>query len=466
MTGALAGGLLIGLALIGCRSGGAGAEPAAAPPAQNGQASATETEPQPADTPTPEPAPAQVDGPEEPVAAPPSEPPPTLEEALAYDPADPLKDLEKADVLDRGMVAAELSGPCRYLVPPQRVWPVPGQLAITAAGGEFVIAGYVPGKRGGEQVFVVRVGEQGLPKPLRTFKIDPPHPTPRKAGPGLAARDGNQVSLAVTDGTGALSITDVPLSSAGAASRLRAIASGVDTRFAPAIDHVDAGTLVAYTLGTTPMQTHVALVPADDKPPKTTNVTPSHVGAAAPAFVVGAYPPKLYVIDARDGMSPLLEVSISAQGVPRVAEIVTPVGMVASPTKLAVARTTFGTALAYVGIGSALTSAVGLIDVAPKPGSPIALVKGTAYGPLSVAAANGPDALYFAADAPREPGAKAPKRELHVVRVAAGGLQERTVIQGPGGDAYGVAMARNGAGTVAVAFDAADGAYIARLHCR
>ncbi|MDD9939920.1 MAG: hypothetical protein OXU20_02545 [Myxococcales bacterium] len=397
--------------------------------------------------------------------------PTSVQEALAYDPKDPLADLEKADVLDGPTTAVQGGGPCQPLSPPQRLWQTPARLAITVAGPEFVVAGYTlptpaADDRGdpSERVFVVSMTEQGLPKPLRTMTVDPPHPGERKAAPGLAARDDGHVTLAVVDGAGKLGMQGIDLSSPRAPGRLRAVASGVDSRFAPAVSHVDAGTLIAYTEGSTPMRTHVALVPADSKPPTRTNVTPPQLGATAPTFVRGAYPPQLFVVDARDGMSPLLRVSVTPQGGVRPGEVVVPVGMVASPPQLAVARTGFGTVLAYAGIGSAATTAVGVIDVAPKVGAPSALVKGIAYLPLSVSAESAPDALYFAVDAPRRPG-KRPPREIHLVRIDAKGVRETTVVQGPGGDAYGAAIARNGVGTIALAFNSPTGAHVARFRC-
>lgn len=398
-----------------------------------------------------------------------------VERALAYDPADPLANLEAADALSaQGNQGAfpDLTGPCQWVSRPRRLWPQPAQLAVTAAANTFVVGGYATsgasGASGGagDLLFVLRVEGEGLPKLLHTSAIAPAHPGARLSPPGLAARDVASVTVAMTDGAGALKVAEVATSGPRANTRFESVAGGVDTRFAPAVAHLDAGTLIAFTKGTTPMQTHVALLRHKAGPPQVTNITPGHVGATAPAFSKGESPPRLYMVDARDGMSPILASKVAADGTVSQAEVVVPVGMVTSPTRLAVARAAFGTALAYVGVGAAATTAIGIIDVAPKPGSPSPMIPGTAYGPLAVAAAAAPDAIYFAADAPTERGNKHPKRAIDIVRLGAGGKQVRTRLVGGAGDAYGVAIARSRDGLLGLAFNQPDAAYFARLRCR
>lgn len=395
-----------------------------------------------------------------------------VERALAYDPADPLGDLASADVLsndaDQGD-RPELSGPCQWASRPRRLWSRPGQFAIAACGSGFVVAGYASAKDATaktEELVLLRLDGKGPPKLLHTSTVSPALPGERLAPPGLAARDAVHITLATTDGVGALKVAEVAVDRPRASVRLRAIAAAVDTRFAPAVTHVDAGALVAYTEGSTPMRTHVALVRPDGSPATTTNVTPAHVGAAAPAFADGASPPVLYLVDARDGMSPILASKVSAQGAVEQARVVVPVGMVAAPTRLAAGRAAFGTALAYVGMGSAATTAIGVVDVAPKPGSPTAMVPGTAYGPLSVSVAASFDALYFAVDTPTQPGDKAPKRAIEVVRVDGGGARGRSKITGSRGDAYGAAIARGPDGMFGLVYNQPDAAYFARLRCQ
>lgn len=398
-----------------------------------------------------------------------------VERALAYDPADPLADLASADALSaeaKQVAQGELNGPCRWVTRPQRLWPQPAQLAVTSAGTAFIVGGY--GSKGtpsagaaqGETLFVLRLDDKGLPQLLHSSPVTPAHPGTRAAPPALAARHPASVTVAMTDGAGALKVGDVPTGGARADVRFETVAAGADTRYSPALAHLQAGTLVAFAKGTTPMQTHVALLRPKSGPPTVSNITPAHVGATAPAFASGQSPPRLYMVDARNGMSPLLVSRVEASGAVSQAKVVVPVGMVTSPTRLAVAHARFGTTLAYVGVGSAATTAIGLIDVAPTPGSPSPMIPGTSYGPLSVAAAASPDALYFAADAPTERGEKRPKRAIEIVRVGPGGTQARSTLTGGAADAYGVAIARNGDGLLGVAFNQPEAAYFARLRCR
>ena len=77
--------------------------------------------------------------------------------------------------------------------------------------------------------------------------------------------------------------------------------------------------------------------------------------------------------------------------------------------------------MGYTGLGSASTSAVGLVSILPVPGTPEALVKGTAYGQLHVSAAAGPRSVLLAADAPTRPGKEPPHEiHVHVVRLEGG----------------------------------------------
>jgi hypothetical protein len=137
--------------------------------------------------------------------------------------------------------------------------------------------------------------------------------------------------------------------------------------------------------------------------------------------------------------------------------------MVSSPPRIAAASSSVGTYVAYTGLGSAATSAIGLVAIAPVPGSPQALVKGTGYGPLHVSAAAGARALLFAADAPTQPG-KDPKHEIHVHVIGINGPGPAAVVRGPGDASY-AALARAEGGSVGLAFTAPAGVYVARLRC-
>jgi hypothetical protein len=137
--------------------------------------------------------------------------------------------------------------------------------------------------------------------------------------------------------------------------------------------------------------------------------------------------------------------------------------MIATPPELAAASSSVGTYVAFAGLGSAATSAVGLVSIAPIAGKPEPLVKGTAYGQLHLSAASAPRAVLVAADAPMQPG-KDPPREIHVHVIGIKGTGPAAVIRGPGSATH-AALARDDAGSVGVAFSSAAGVYVAQLRC-
>jgi hypothetical protein len=196
----------------------------------------------------------------------------------------------------------------------------------------------------------------------------------------------------------------------------------------------------------------------------THDITPAAMGAAAPAFVAGASPPMLVTADARSGMSPIARVTLDAEGNPSVPEVAVPVGMMSQPPELAAAQSGAGTYVGYAGVGSAATSAVGLVRVLPKVGTPEPLVKGTAYGALHLDAAGSKSAVFFAMDAPTTTG-KAPQHEIQVIRVDAQGVGPALRIAAASGDATNAAIARAADASVGVVFSAQDGVYFARLAC-
>lgn len=395
--------------------------------------------------------------------------PPDVEAALAYDDADPLGNLEAADALDRmGKVDPLPSteppkGGCAVLEPGRRVWPLPGPVAIAALDRGFAVAGYAKKGESSEQLFLVSVPVNGLPEPIASLAIDPPLAVKRMAPPGLAARTQNDVVLAFTDGKGALRSRRMRMAVAGHGASLE-IAPSVDTRFAPALTISQDRTLLAYTVGSTPMRTMLTTLAGDGKVEDTRDVTPVSMGASAPAFVSGAAPPVLLMLDARDGMSPLLRLDLAADGTSsEAAQVVTPVSMVASPAELAAASSSTGTHVAYTGIGSAATTAIGLLSIAPVVGTPEAIVPGTAYGQLHASAASAPRAVIMVSTAPLTP-TKDPELELHVNVIGLAGKGADAVIRVPGGASH-PAVARDDSGNIGVAYSSPSGTFVAFLRC-
>jgi hypothetical protein len=395
--------------------------------------------------------------------------PDRVAEALRYDPIDPLGNLESADALDRGAdsanhapVAPPARG-CALQGSPRRIWSDASQASIVALGSGFVVAGYHK-KDAGERVFVVHLPSEGLPEPVASVPIDTPHPVQRVAPPGLAADAGQGVALVYSDGARTLRLLSLQVGAAHGGGASRELAQEIDTRFAPAVAFGKHGPLVAFTLGTTPMRTVLARIDAQGKVLQTHDITPDAMGAAAPAFVDGARPLMLVTADARSGMSPIARTTLDAEGLPGPAQVAAPVGMLSEPPELAAAHSSAGAFVAYTGLGSAATSAVGLVRIAPKPGAPEALVKGTAYGALHTAAVSAGEFVVVAADAPLGTG-KSPKHEILVVRIDDQGQGPLLHIAGPDGDAAQVALARNKHGEIALLFTSKDGVYVASVRC-
>ena len=396
-------------------------------------------------------------------------PPSKVEEALRYDPADPLSNLEAADVLDRGAArgrAAKAALPpargCLLQDEPRRVWTKPGIASVAALEKGFVVAGYT---RNGdaEQVFVVHVTADGKLEPVATLPLPVPHPNERVAAPGLAADLAHGVTVAYSDGSGELFMQTLHVGAAHGGGRATSLGKGVDTRFAPAVDYVERGALIAYTLGTTPMKSTLVRIGPKGDVIGTHNVTPDGMGAAAPTFVRGATPRAIVTADPRDGMSPISRTPLDAEGKPGKVELTAPVGMMSQPPQLSAAQSEFGAYVVYSGMGSAATSAIGLVRIGPKVGAPEAFVKGTAYGALHNAAIALPNAILVAADAPLSPG-KQPKHVLQLALVDAKGQGPALRVESPSGDATHVALAE-GRGEIGFAFSAPDGVYWGTVRC-
>jgi ATP-dependent DNA helicase DinG len=413
--------------------------------------------------------------PAEPGAAPPcsscARPDPEVERALQYDPADPLGELEKADALDRMAsggakrrkpnASRPAAGGCSIIEPGQRIWRVPGPAAVASIGAGFVVAGYAQSEAR-EQIFVVRVAADTKPEPITAFDVGE-QPAKRGSPPALSVRDENDLGVAYVTSAGRVWWRRLRMGRAGHGAAVE-LASGADPRFSPALTHSGGRTLVAWTQGSTPMRTRLAVLSNDDAVLARYDLTPSSMGAAAATFVAGASPPVLIAVDARDGLSPLLRIELALDGTPKPARVAVPVSMVTSPPRLSAATSRVGTYVAYAGLGPAATSAVGLVSLTSDGGSsPVAMVKGTSYGPLQLAAAASQGSLFFAVDAPVA-GGKDQRREVHVHVVTARGLGAATVL-GPTGNAAHAAIAHASAGQVAVAFSGDSGVFVARLHC-
>jgi hypothetical protein len=401
-------------------------------------------------------------------AAPASKNSAEIEEALRYDPVDPLANLEAADVLDRGA----RSGPRKVVVPargcvvsdePRRIWSTPGVASIAAFGGGFVLAGYTHGSAG-EQVFVVHVTAAGKLEPVATLPLAVPQPFERKVAPGLAADAAQGVTVAYTDGAGNLFVQALRVGAAHGGGSALTLAHGVDTRFAPAVSYGRQGALIAYTLGSSPMRAMLVRLDPKGDVLATHDVTPPAMGAAAPAFSSVLSPAWLVTADPRNGMSPIARTPLDREGKPGASEVAAPVGMMSQPPELVAAQADFGGYLLYTGLGAAATSAVGLMKFAPSAGAPEAFVKGIAYGALHAAAVASKGVVLLASDAPLAAG-KQPAHALQMVLLDAKGQGPVLQVKGPSGDATHVGIAHAEQAGVGFSFSAADGVYLGKLRC-
>jgi len=334
---------------------------------------------------------------------------------------------------------------------------------LAALGGGYVLAGYT---RSGdaEQVFVVHVTEGGKLEPVATLPLAQAHPSTRAVAPGLAAETAHGVTVAYVDGAGELFVQALRVGAAHGGGRALSLAKGVDTRFAPAVDYGQRGALVAYTVGSTPMRSYLVRFDPKGDVLATHDVTPPAMGAAAPVFVDGGTPPTLITADPRNGMSPITRTRLDAEGKPSPADVIAPVGMMSQPVQLSAAQSAFGGYVLYSGLGSAATSAIGLLRFAPTATAPEAFVKGTAYGALHSAAVALSNAILIGADAPLTAG-KSPKHDLQFALVDVKGQGPILRVAAPSGDATHVALARGESDQVGFAFSAPDGVYWGALHC-
>ena len=355
---------------------------------------------------------------------------------------------------------------CIATAEPVLVWAHEGPAAIAAHGHAFVVAGISSSASGAEELFVVRVAPGEPPAPIGTLALVTAGLEERIAPPAITAVDATDVAVALVDAGRTLRSGRVSVSPPAGRVELAELASGADNRMAPALRAVGRRVAVAYTDGSgTPMRVKLVLLDAGGHHDPARDLTPPSMGASAPTFVDGLTTPTLVFVDARDAISPIVRVTLSSDGVPSPGQVVVPVGVVSTPPELAAAFAPSGAWVGYTVVGHLASTAVGLVRLDRNSEAPTALVPGTAYSPLHVAAVATPDAVVFAADAPTGPG-REPPHEIHVRRVDAEGAGPVLVLRAPDGTAAHAAIARRADGTVAVAFSAASGVYVQTARCQ
>jgi hypothetical protein len=243
----------------------------------------------------------------------------------------------------------------------------------------------------------------------------------------------------------------------------RALAHGVDRRFAPSLAHA-GGLLVAFTR-TVDEVMHTQLARVSAAAVSSEDVTPAGHGAAAGTFVLGAAPPSLVMIDARAGVSPLLEVRFDAQGKASPAEVRTPVSQPYAPPALAAVALSEGQVeVAFSAIGRAAATAIGRVPLY-RAEAPAALVPSKGYGELQFSAARGARAALFALDAFTAPSKDAP-RELSVKLLDAQGEGGTLVVRAEDPRDHAPSLAAGlQAGEFWLAYTTDEALRLARLVC-
>lgn len=140
----------------------------------------------------------------------------------------------------------------------------------------------------------------------------------------------------------------------------------------------------------------------------------------------------LVFLDARAGVSPLLELPFGADGEPGAAVVRTPVSQpYAPPELLPIAWATGEVEVVYSAIGRAAMTAIGRIPLR-RTAEPVALSLSRGYGPLSFAAAlNGASAL-FALEVPSAAPPTSP-RTLALERVTELRVDDVATLDDPAG---------------------------------
>jgi hypothetical protein len=275
-----------------------------------------------------------------------------------------------------------------------------------------------------------------------------------------AALYGDQagVELALVDERGQVLLA--PIAAAGL-GKPQLVATGADRRFAPALARLGDGRLVAFVRAVGEgMHTFVALVHGA----KVTlhDVTPEGHGAAAPAFVAGASEPTLVMLDARAGVSPLLELGFDAQGHPGEVMVRTPVSQPYAPPLLRAVELPDGQVeVAFTAVGKLAATAIGRVPLR-RAVQALALLPSRGYGELSFSALRGARRAAFAYEAPRTSEAGS-AHDVEVVLLDEQGLGP-VLSLGASDDARAPELALY-AGTLWLGYTRGSQAVVAALRC-
>lgn len=263
--------------------------------------------------------------------------------------------------------------------------------------------------------------------------------------------------LAWVDGLGTVNSVQYETRKFGAP---RVVTKGADRRFAPALFERGSHSLLAYTASVDEVM-HTFVQRARDAP---IDVTPLGHGAGAPTFVRGQDAPSLIMVDARAGISPLLEVGFSTQGKPQPAVVRTPVSQPYAPPLLrAVAVPNGEVEVAFSAVGKLAASAIGRVPLR-RAVSALPLHASRGYGELAFDVALSGHAALFAMQVPHDEKPAAP----HQIEVAwldkSGDGKTLTLSKGASASAPSIASTPL-PGEVLVGYVSEQQAYVVRLRC-
>lgn len=366
---------------------------------------------------------------------------------------------------------ATASAPSAQVVAPSRPSSAPPPVAVPAhscvvrseqalGAAQRALSGFV-----GERARVVLVDAHG--RALTAFESDGDEPFAQRARIELAAavqratlQCADRCELAFVDERGQLFATT--LEDARFAPPVL-LARGLDRRFAPALTQRAGRTFYAYTSSVDDAMHSFLVARVGDKVSAPHDLTPPGHGAAAPSFVHGSREPRLIVIDARAGLSPLLELELDPSGVPKPAEVRTPVSQPYAPPLLAAVRWPSGAIeVFYTLVGRLAMTAIARVPLRVAA-EPTALSASRGYGELAFSVAATRDSALIAVEVPT---ATAPSAQRTLtLKLTDGASTYDALALAHEGEAKQPSLAVDAEGRYLLAYTSADRARVARLAC-
>jgi hypothetical protein len=200
------------------------------------------------------------------------------------------------------------------------------------------------------------------------------------------------------------------------------------------------------------------------EPSAALDVTPPGHGAAAGSFVLGAEPPILVMIDARGGVSPLLELPFDGAGKPGAVIVRTPVSQPFAPPALSAVAVPGGELeVAFTAIGKLAATAIGRVPLR-RAVAPTALHPSRGYGQLSLSSARGVRAVVHALEVPSDASQTAP-HQIELKWIDAQGEGEGLTLPALPDSARQPSLVALRRGVFALAFTRGKHAYALLLDC-